>query len=124
MIRAGLKLGILRRRRTAVPTRARRSRQEGPNQEWKPQVEADAPGFDVPSKPHGPRMWLRIRGEEKDAVEHLSMADLTHDDGLQANLKVLYQEFGYHQVDAVEDTAEHCWNYRRTFRQVKRRLRL
>ena len=60
--------------------------------------------FQVPKEQPAPRVWLRLAGEAKDAVEHLDMeTELATDNGLDMLLAVLDKEFIEEECDRVDE---------------------
>ena len=51
------------------------TRRKGCYREWKRQVLAYQFGYDVEPKMLAPRVWLRLTGEAKDAVDTLDIED-------------------------------------------------
>ena len=49
------------------------SRRRGAYRDWRREVTAFMMAFQVPKEQQAPRVWLRLAGEAKDAVEHLDM---------------------------------------------------
>ena len=49
------------------------SRRRGAYKDWRREVTAFMMASQVPKEQQAPRVWLRLAGEAKDAVEHLDM---------------------------------------------------
>lgn len=92
------------------------SRRQGAYKEWQRTVQAYALAFDVPAKQLAPRVWLRLRGEAWDDVDHLDIAELNDEDGMRKIWNILDAEFSQDIVDRMEETVEGFWNFRRPFR--------
>ena len=69
------------------------SRRKGAYREWRKQVLAYQFGYDVEPKLLAPRVWLRLKGEAKDAVDTLDIDELAKDDGMKKLLAILDKEF-------------------------------
>jgi cell pole-organizing protein PopZ len=74
--------------------------------------------FQVPKEQQTPRVWLRLTGEAKDAVEHLDMeGELATEKGLEILLAVLDTEFVEEECDRVDEAVSYFWNLRREYGQ-------
>ena len=89
------------------------TRRKGMYREWKRQVLAYQFGYDVEPKMLAPRVWLRLTGEAKDAVDTLDIEDLAKDDGMKKLWTLLDKEFDQDLICAIEEVVEEFWNYRR-----------
>ena len=109
------------------------TRRKGCYREWKRQVLAYQFGYDVEPKMLAPRVWLRLTGEAKDAVDTIDIEDLAKDDGMKKLWTLLDKEFDQDLICAIEEVVEEFWNYRRTpgmdmdtyltgFKTVRRRM--
>ena len=94
------------------------SRRRGAYREWRKEVTAFMMAFQIPKEQQAPRVWLRLAGEAKDAVEHLDMiTDLADEKGLETLLKVLDAEFIEEECDRVDEAVSYFWNLRREYGQ-------
>ena len=94
------------------------SRRRGAYREWRKEVTAFMMAFQVPKEQQAPRVWLRLAGEAKDAVEHLDMeGDLATEKGLDVLLAVLDTEFVEEECDRVDEAVSYFWNLRREYGQ-------
>ena len=94
------------------------SRRRGAYREWRKEVTAFMMAFQVPKEQQAPRVWLRLTGEAKDAVEHLDMeGELATEKGLEMLLAVLDTEFIKEECDRVDEAVNYFWNLRREYGQ-------
>ena len=91
------------------------SRKKNAYKEWKRTVEAYRYAFDVPAKNLAPRVWLKLRGEAKEAVEHLEISELNTDDGMDVLWDILDKAFGQIEVEKLEECMDGFWSFRRTY---------
>ena len=77
-------------------------RRKGAYKDWRKNVDAYRFGFDVAPKKLAPRIWLKLRGEARQAVEHLTIEELAVEDGVDKLLGVLDKSFGQLEVDRLE----------------------
>ena len=83
------------------------SRKRGVYREWRREVTAYVLVFQVPKEQAGPRVWLRLAGEARDAVEHLDMqTDLAVDGGLD-KLLAAHPPSGMLSVKRWKPAGEH-----------------
>ena len=60
------------------------TRRRGAYREWRKEVTDFMMAFQVPKEQQAPRVWLRVTGEAKDAVEHLDMeGEIATEKGLE-----------------------------------------
>ena len=94
------------------------SRRRGAYRDWRREVTAFMMAFQVPKEQQAPRVWLRLAGEAKDAVEHLDMeTELATEKGLDLLLGVLDQGFVEEECDRVDEAVTYFWNLRREYGQ-------
>ena len=80
------------------------SRRRGAYKDWRREVTAFMMAFQVPKEQQAPRVWLRLAGEAKDAVEHLDMeTELATEKGLDMVLAELDKEFIEEECDRVDE---------------------
>ena len=60
--------------------------------------------FEIAPKKLGPRIWLKLRGEARAAVEHIKIEELAVEDGADKLLAVLDTAFSQLEVDRLEET--------------------
>ena len=66
------------------------SRRKDAYKTWKAEIKVYALAYTVPKEQLGPRIWLRLTGEAKKAVEHLDVdKDIAVETGVENLLKVL-----------------------------------
>jgi hypothetical protein len=82
------------------------TRRKGMYREWKRQVLAYQFGYDVEPKMLAPRVWLRLTGEAKDAVDTIDIEDLAKDDGMKKLWTLLDKEFDQDLICAIEEVVE------------------
>ena len=81
---------------------------------WKAEIKVFALAYNVPEEQLGPRIWLRLTGEAKTAVEHLPIE--THvavKEGVDNILKCLDKEFSQEEYDKIDEVVTHFWNLKR-----------
>ena len=94
------------------------TRRRGAYREWRKEVTAFMMAFQVPKEQQAPRVWLRLAGEAKDAVEHLDMeGEGATEKGLDVLLAVLDTEFVEEECDRVDEAVSYFWNLRHEYGQ-------
>ena len=94
------------------------SRKKNAYRDWKREVTAFRLAFNVPEAQLGPRVWLRLTGEARDATEHLDLeSDVAQADGFQKLIAALDATFAKEEVDRVDEAVSEFWGCRREFGQ-------
>ena len=70
------------------------SRRKDAYKNWKAEIKVFGLAYNVPKEQLGPRIWLRLTGEAKTAVEHLDIEDeIAVEEGVDNLRKCLDKEF-------------------------------
>ena len=95
------------------------SRRKGVYRQWKREVQVYKAAFNVNEEQLAPRVWLRLGGEARDAVEHLEIeTDLAQKGGLEKLWEVLDPLFGQEECDRVDEAVSAFWTHRREYGQT------
>lgn len=78
-------------------------------------VQAYRYGFDIQPQQLAVRIWMRLKGEAKDVVEHLELDELATEGGYDKLFAVLDKAFEQHEVEKLEESIDGFWHYRRSF---------
>ena len=90
------------------------SRKKGAYKQWRREVNVFLLAYSVPSEQIGPRLWLRLAGEARDAVEQLDLEkDLAVEGGHKTLLAILDSVFDQEECDVIDDAVNEFWNCRR-----------
>ena len=90
------------------------SRRKDAYKNLKAEIKVFGLAYNVPKEQLGPRIWLRLTGEAKIAVEHLNIdTDITVEDGVTNILKAPDKEFLQEEFDEIDEVVSVFWNLRR-----------
>ena len=88
------------------------SRKKGAYKEWRKEVLAFTLSFIIPEEQVGPRVWLRLQGEAKDAVAHLELdSDIAQKGGLEQLLAALDDVFEEEECDKIDEVVTSFWTH-------------
>ena len=91
------------------------SRRKDAYKSWRKEVAAFRLAFQVPDEQMGPRVWLRLAGEAKDAVQHLDLDDLAVKGGVDLLLQALDDVFETEKCDMIDEAVNTFWTMRRSY---------